>query len=417
MILSKKYGDRPMKFWIKMIAGLVIGIIVGIYITPSSLFYEPFRVIGLLFFRLMGFLVLPLLLASGIRCAINLRTGRRLLIVIAKTMAYFLLLTVVGSVIGITLGHALKPGIGINIAELESPMVINYPDTSSFILGVVPQGWFAFIRSEYAVLSIVFIAFLIAVGIILARDEADEFHSLIISIDNTFHRINGIVLEFLPMGIFAYIGYTMGSFTVTQIMPFLKLILVVVAGCFIQVFIVQAMLVYATTRTNPFKFIHAILSSCILGYVSGNRHTAYPVLVYNIEHNLGADRETFTFVAGLGLAFSLSGSAIASGVATQFVAQIYGLDLSIYLEIIIVLLITVATLKLDGIHEGGLVLLSIVLSRIIKLPAEGYALILGIAAIIYQIETVVNVSGNACVSYIIAHSEDAVAEVALKDFI
>ena len=134
------------------------------------------------------------------------------------------------------------------------------------------------------------------------------------------------------------------------------------------------------------------------------------------EHNLGADREVFTFVAGLGVAFSMSGSAIASGVATLFVAQVYGLDLSIYLEIIIVLLITVATLKLDGIREGGLVLLSIVLSHIIKLPAEGYALILGITAIIYQIETVVNVSGNACVSYILSHSEDAVEEVPLKDF-
>lgn len=406
-----------MKFWIKMITGLVIGIIVGMYITPPSLFYEPFRVVGLLFFRLLSFLVLPLLLLSGIRCAINLRTGRRLFIVIAKAMAYFLLLTVVGAVIGITLGHVLKPGIGITIAELESPMVIHYPETSSFILGVVPKSWFEFIQSEYAVLATVFVAFLIAVGVILAKDDADDFHSLIISMDSTFHRLNGIVLEFLPIGIFAYIGYTMGSFTVAQIMPFLKLILVVVAGCFLQVFIVQALLLYTTTRTNPFKFIHAILSSCILGYVSGNRHTAYTALVHNIEHNLGADRETFTFVAGLGVAFSLSGSALAGGVTTQFVAQVYGLDLSIYLEIIIVLLIAVATLKLDGIREGGLVLLSIVLSRIIKLPAEGYALILGVSAIIYQIETVVNVSGNACVSYIISHSEDAVTEVALKDFI
>ena len=406
-----------MKFWIKMITGLVIGIIVGIYIAPSSVFYEPFRVVGLLFFRLLSFLVLPLLFFSGIRCAINLRTGRRLFIIIVKSMGYFLLLTVVGAVIGVTLGHVLEPGIGINIAELESPMVINYPDTSSFILGVVPESIAEFFGSEYAVLSVIFLAFLIAVGIILARDDADDFHSLVISMDVTFHRLTGIVLEFLPIGIFAYIGYTMGSITVVEIMPFLKLILVVVAGCFIQVFIVQALLVYTTTRTNPFKFIHAILSSCILGYVSGNRYTAYPVLVHNIEQNLGADRETFTFVSGLGTAFSMSGSAIASGVTTLFVAQVYGLDISIYLEIIIVLLITVATLKLDGITEGGLVLLSIVLARIIKLPAEGYALIIGITAIIYQIETVVNVSGNACVSYIISHSEDAVEEVALKDFV
>jgi proton glutamate symport protein len=408
MIVSKNYGEQAMKFWIKMIAGLVIGIIVGIYIEPSSLFFEPFRVVGLLFFRLLNFFVLPLLFFSGIRCIINLRMNRRLFIVLVKSIA---------SVIGIVLGHVLKPGIGSTIVELESPQVIHYPETARFFLDVIPTSFIDFLRSEYAVLSVLFISYLISVGIIIARDDADQFYSGIQSIDNTLHRLVGIILEFLPIGIFAYIGYTMGSFTVSQVMPFLKLILVIIAGCFIQVFIIQALLVFICTRTNPFKFLQAILSACILGYVSGNRYTGYPVLVENMEHNLGADREVFTFVSGLGVAFSISGSALAAGVATLFVAQVYGLDLSIYLDIIIVLLITVATLKMDGIHEGGLVLLSIILARIIKLPAEGYALILGIAPIIYQIETVVNVSGNAAVSYIIAHSEDAVVEVPLRDFV
>ena len=417
MITSKKCGGRSVKFWIKMISALVIGIIVGMYISPTSILFEPFRVVGMLFFRLLSFLVFPLLLMSGIRCAINLRTGRRLFLVIAKAMGYFLLLTVIGAVIGITLGHVLKPGIGINIAELESPVVIDYPTTSHFLLGVVPQSVAEFLRTDYAVLATLFVAFIVAVGILLARDDADDFHSLVISLDHILHRINGIVLEFLPIGVFTYIGYTMGTHTITEILPFLKLILVVVGGCFIQVFIIQALFVYITTKTNPFRFIHAILSSCILGYVSGNRYTTYTVLAHNMEHNLGADRETFTFISGLGVAFSLSGSAIAGGVATLFVAQVYGLDLSIYLEIIIVLIITVATLKLDGIHQGGLVLLSVVLARVIKLPAEGYALILGITALLYQIETVVNVSGNAAVSYVIAHTEDAVEEVPLREFV
>jgi Na+/H+-dicarboxylate symporter len=343
--------------------------------------------------------------------------NKRLFIILVKSLAYFVLLTVIASVIGIVLGHVLKPGIGSAIVELESPEVIHYPATSSFILNVIPASFIEFLRSEYAVLSVLFVSYLIAVGIIIARDDADQFYAGIQSIDNTLHRLVGIFLEFLPIGVFAYIGYTMGSFTVSQVMPFLKLILVIIAGCFIQIFIIQALLVFIFTRTNPFKFLHAILSTCILGYVSGNRYTSYPVLVENVEHNLGADREVFTFVSGLGVAFSVSGSALAAGVATLFVAQVYGLDISVYLDIIIVLLISVATLKMDGIHEGGLVLLSIILARIIKLPAEGYALILGIAPIIYQIETVVNVSGNAVVSYIISHSEEATEEVPLNDFI
>jgi Na+/H+-dicarboxylate symporter len=151
--------------------------------------------------------------------------------------------------------------------------------------------------------------------------------------------------------------------------------------------------------------------------VSGNRYTAYPALVETVENNMGADREVFTFVAGLGTAFSFSGSAIAAGVSTLFVAQAYGLDLSIYLQILIVFFITLATLKLDGIKDGSIVVLSVILAQVVKLPAEGYALVLAIAGVIYQIESVVNITGTAAVSYIIANSEDAVSTVMAKDFI
>ena len=101
----------------------------------------------------------------------------------------------------------------------------------------------------------------------------------------------------------------------------------------------------------------------------------------------------------------------------MFVAQAYGLDLSVYLQVIIVLLITVSTLKLDGIREGSLVLLSVVLAHIVKLPAEGYAILLGITGLIFQIETVVNIMTTATVSYIIGASEGAVQTVKTRDFI
>jgi Na+/H+-dicarboxylate symporter len=266
-------------------------------------------------------------------------------------------------------------------------------------------------------LSLLFVSFLIGAGINLAGEESETFHNLIDSIDATLHRINLSILEFLPIGIFTYMGYQLGFMTFDSVLPYFKLLLVIVAGCFIHIFIVQGLLVYFLTRTNPFTFIHAVMPAAILAYISGNRYTAYPVLVENLEHNLGANRQVMTFVSGLGTAFSLSGSAIAAGVSTMFIAQAYGLDLSIYLQVIIVLLITVSTLKLDGLQEGSLILLSVVLAYIVKLPAEGYAILLSITGLIYQIESVVNVVGNATVSYIISSSENAVTGVRLRDFI
>jgi Na+/H+-dicarboxylate symporter len=406
-----------MKFWIKMVSGLILGIVVGGYLGPDSIFLEPFRTAGLLFIRVLGFLVLPLLLFTATRSVVRLRGSRRLFILFVKSMGWFVLLTAVGAAIGMALGEVLKPGLGINIREFESPAAITYPETSGYILGIVPESLLELLRSGYGVLAALFVAFLLGTGILLAERHADPFAGVLESLDHVLHRLNRIVLEFLPIGVFLYIGYFMGFMTASTLLPYLKLILIVAAGSFIQIFIVQALLVYFTTGNNPFTFLLGVLPALIVGYVSGNRYTSYPALVECVEHNLGADREVFTVTAGLGTAFSLSGSAIAAGVSTLFVAQAYGLDLSVYLQIIIVFLITASSLKLDGLTEGGLVLLSVVLAHIIKLPAEGYALIMSVSVILFQIETVVNVAGNAAVSYMLACSEDAVKQVRVQEYI
>ena len=266
-----------MKFWIKMLAGLVMGIIVGSYIEPVSLFLEPLRITGTLFFRLLGFFVFPLLFFSVVRCIIYLRSKRRLFIVMVKSLGYFILLTVIGATVGVVLGDVLLPGIGMNVQEFESPLLIEYPETSGFILGVIPGSVLEFITSGYGVLAIIFVSFLLAIGIILAKEDSDSFHSLIISIVNTLHKLNLIILEFLPIGIFAHVGYTMGYMTADMIMPYLKLILIIIAGSFIQIFIIQALFVFAFTKLIPFKFIHGVMPAAMIGYVSGSRYAAYPV--------------------------------------------------------------------------------------------------------------------------------------------
>ena len=406
-----------MKLWIKMAVGLVAGILIGSFLRSDSHAIVPLYTAGMVFMRTLSFIFLPLLFFTSIRVFINLRTRRNLLIVFSKSIGYFLVLTIVGAAIGITLGEVLKPGVGITVSAFESPVLIDYPGTARFITDSVPDSVFRLLTSSTSALPMLFAGFLAGMGILAAKEKAEGLFDILVSIDDTLHRLAITVLEFLPIGIFASIGAAIGFSTFGQILPFLKLILVIAAGSIIQVFIVQSLLVYFLTKLNPFKFIHAVLPAAILAYCAGNRYTAYPTLVECVENNLGADREVFSLTAGLGTALSLSGSAVAAGVTTLFVSQAYGLDLSVYLQIIVVLLITVSTLKLDGLPEGSLVLLSVVLSYVIKLPAEGYTILLGVTAIIFQIENVVNVTGNAAVSYIMAHSEESVSGVTVQDFL
>jgi Na+/H+-dicarboxylate symporter len=400
-----------------MVAGLFLGIVIGSYIGPESFSYEPLRVIGSFFIKLFNFAVLPLLVFSGVRSLLALRTNKRLFVVLAKSLGYFVLLTAVGAAVGLVMGDILKPGVGVDIKEAASPSAFYYPSIADFILSIVPGSLEEFLKSGYAVLAVLFVAYLAASAIILAKNDADPLHALIVSVDQTLHRLNLIVLEFLPVGIFAYIGYTMGSLNAVKVMPFLKLYFVAIAAAFVQVFIVQALFVFFKTKLNPFKFLLTVVPSGIMGYVSGHRYTAYPVLIESMEHNLGADRELTTFVTGIGTAFGLSGSALVTAVTTLFVSQAYGLSLSVYLQIIIVLILTFATMKMDGIREGTIILLTVLLSQIVKLPDEGYALVLGSTMIVDQIAAVVDVTGNAAISYIICHSEGGVKSVNIKDFL
>lgn len=406
-----------MKFWIKMVAGLFLGIVIGSYIGPESFSYEPLRVIGSFFLKLFNFAVLPLVVFSAVRSILALRTNKRLFVILAKSLGYFILLTAVGAAVGLVMGDILKPGVGVDIKEAASPSAFYYPSVPDFILSIVPGSIEEFLKSGYAVLAALFVAYLTASAIILAKSDADPLHALIVSVDQTLHRLNLIVLEFLPVGIFAFVGYTMGSLDAVKVMPFLKLYFVAIAAAFVQVFIVQALFVFFKTKLNPFKFLLTVVPSGIMGYVSGHRYTAYPVLIESMEHNLGADRELTTFVTGIGTAFGLSGTALVTAVTTLFVSQAYGLSLSVYLQIITVLILTFATMKMDGIREGTIVLLTVLLSQIVKLPDEGYALVLGSTMIVDQIAAVVDVTGNAAISYIICHSEGGVKSVNMKDFL
>jgi len=406
-----------MKYWIKMIAALVMGLIVGTYINQDSFILEPFRIIGVMFFRALSFIIFPLLFFSVTRSILYLKSQKRLFIILIKSIGFFLLLTVIGAAIGVVLGDVLRPGEGINIGKIETPALINYPKTSDYITKIIPDNIFNLLKSSKTVYPIIFAAYILALGIGLAKSKGDYLINLIDSIDEIVHKTNILILEFLPIGVFTYIGYLLGSRTTDLILPYLKLLLIIIGGAFIHIFIIQTLLVFLFTKKNPFVLIHAVLPSAILAGVSGNRYISYSSIVENIEHNMGADREVFTFTSGIGIALSLSGSAISAGVMTLFIAQAYGLDLSVYLQIIIVFLITLFSLKLDGVFKAGLVILSVVLSYVVKLPQEGYALVLGIIPVLIQIETIVNTMGNATVSYIIAHSENATSDIALKDFL
>jgi len=406
-----------MKLWIKLIVGVFLGIIVGSYVDPGSVFVEVLRVAGLLFIRVLSFMILPLMLLSGVKSVIFMRKRKVLVVSAFKAIGYFLLFTAVGATIGVILGNLLQPGLGINIGEIESPQKILYPGTSDFILSIVPESVADFFTSWYGALSIIFIAYIIGAGIIHAKGDSEVFFGFIESFDETMHKINIMVLDFFAIGVFAYSGYLMATTSADMIYPYLKLILVIIGGLAILIFIIIGPSLYFLTKLNPFIFIHAILPACITGFITGDRYKSYSVIVECMEHNLGARPEATTLINALGVTFSLGGSAVVAGVCTLFVSQAYGLSLSVYLQIIVVFIIVVASLKIDRLREGSLVILSVVFSKIVKLPDEGFALVLGVSLLLERIETIANIVINAAVSYIISKSNDSVETISIRDFL
>jgi len=394
----------------KIAIGFVIGIVLGFVIGPmqqSSTFISNFLIplldlIGKIFLGLLKMLIVPLVFASIITGAASIGDPKVLGRIGVKTLVLYLSTTVVAIFFGLVLGNIIQPGLGLSIegAAGEAKAAAGMVDV---LMGIIPVNPLQALVSG-SMLQIIVFALFLGVSATLIGEKGKIFLKFNESLAETMYKMTGIVMKFAPVGILALIAVTAAKYGPAVLAPFAKVIFAVYLGCALQALLVYSGLIMAVVKKSPLWFFGGVKEAMLAAFVTRSSSAVLPISMRNVQENLGVSEKVSSFVLPLGATINMDGTALYQGVCALFVAQAFGIPLSMGAQVGILITATLASIGTAGVPGAGLIMLSMVLTSA-GLPIEGIGLVAGIDAVLDMARTSINVTGDMCVSAVVARSE------------
>ena len=403
---EKKKLSLIAKIGVGFIIGLILGFIIG-PMAPNSPFIADIvipllQLVGNIFLALLKMLIVPLVFSSLIMGASSIGDPKVLGRIGVKTVAFYLGTTVVAIAIGLVLGNIIQPGVGMAIEGAKA--AAKEPETVfNVILNIFPANPLKALV-EGVMLQVIVFALFLGVAATLIGEKGRAFLEFNSSLAEVMFKVTAIVMKTAPYGIFALIAVTAAKYGPAVLAPFAKVIFAVYLGCFLQVVIVYSGLITGIVHKSPLWFLRGVREAMLAAFVTRTSAGVLPISMNNVQNNLGVSEDVSAFVLPLGATINMDGTAIYEGICALFVAQAFGIDLSFGAQLGILITATLATIGTAGVPGAGLIMLSMVLVSA-GLPIEGMALVAGIDAVLDMARTCVNVTGDMCVSTVIAKTE------------
>ena len=396
----------------KIAIGFVIGIVLGFIIGPmqqSSPFISNFLIplldlIGKIFLGLLKMLIVPLVFASIITGAASIGDPKVLGRIGIKTVGLYISTTIVAIFFGLVLGNVIQPGIGLSIegAAGEAKAAASIVDV---LMGIIPVNPLQALVSG-SMLQIIVFALFLGISATLIGEKGKAFLKFNESLAETMYKMTGIVMKFAPLGILALIAVTAAKYGPAVLAPFAKVIFAVYLGCALQAVaaLVYSGLIVTVVKKSPLWFFGGVKEAMLAAFVTRSSSAVLPISMRNVQDNLGVSEKVSSFVLPLGATINMDGTALYQGVCALFVAQAFGIPLSMGAQVGILITATLASIGTAGVPGAGLIMLSMVLTSA-GLPIEGIGLVAGIDAVLDMARTSINVTGDMCVSAVVARTE------------
>ena len=410
---NKKLGLST-KIFISLLVGAVTGILIH-YVIPASEFKDKFIVEGVLyvigqgFIRLMQMLVVPLVFCSLVCGSMAIGDTKTLGKVGVKTVGFYIATTALAVSIALSVAFIINPGIGLNMDAVEKAELAATQSSTSIVdtlLNIIPKNPIGSMANADMLPIIVFALF---VGIMLAK-----LGSKASTVSNFFSQFNDVMMEMTmaimsiaPVGVFCLIARTFATVGFSAFAPMLKYMGSVTLALVLQCFVVYQILLFIFTRLNPIKFIKKFLPVMGFAFSTATSNATIPMSIDTLNKKMGVSKQISSFTIPLGATINMDGTSIMQGVTVVFIAQVYGIDLTLGNLATVVLTATLASIGTAGVPSVGLVTLAMVLNSV-GLPTEGIALIMGIDRILDMLRTAVNITGDAVCTTIVAHQEKAI---------
>lgn len=405
--MKKKIGLTS-KIFIAMALGLILGIIVrGLpdgYIKDSLLLNGVLKVLSTGFISAIKMLVVPLVFAS-ITCGVaSLNNIKSLGRIGGKTMAFYLFTTAVAITIAITLALIINPGVGLDMSALvtQETNIGSSRNIWELLISIIPTNPFkAMVEGD--MLQIITFSVLFGATISVMGDKAEPVKNFMTSLNEICLKMVSIVMWFSPFGVFALITNTFATTGFEAFGSLIKYMFVIIFALAIHVAVVYTGLLKLFTKLKIKPFYKRFAKVAAITFSTASSGAALPATMETMEE-IGVDNKVSAFTIPLGATINMDGTAIMQGVATVFIAQIYGMELSLTNILTVIVTATLASIGTAAVPGVGLVMLSMVLNTI-GLPVEGIGLIMGVDRILDMCRTTVNVIGDCMCTLIVSKTE------------
>lgn len=390
----------------QILIALILAVAFGYYF-PKQVPYISWM--GVVFLRALNMVVVPLILSSIISGVASIGGGSNLGRLGAKTLTFYLGTSLIAILIGLFFVNLFQPGVGANLGAAETVQSLPTASTSvsDILIRVIPDNVLD-AMAKGQILPVIFFAILFGFFITQIQEEKQQVLTrLFDSIFEVMMRITMFIILFTPFGVFAIVakevaknsgslGNIAGSLGIYMLTVFVALL--VHAG------IVLPLLVKTLGKANPYKHFRNMAAPLLTAFSTSSSNAALPLSMEATEHKNGVSAKITSFTLPLGATINMNGTALYECVAVIFIAQAYGINLSMGQQAIVVLTALLAAIGSAGIPMAGLVMMTIVLTAV-NLPLEGVGLILAVDRILDMSRTTVNVWGDTCAAVIVAKSE------------
>jgi Na+/H+-dicarboxylate symporter len=424
----------------KIIIGLVAGLIYGVIAASAGWgkftadWITPW---GTIFLNALKLIAIPLVIGSLVTGVASLSDLSRLSRIGGKTIGIYVTTTAIAVTIGLLMVNMVKPGHSVPEATRatlqeqyggdasqrdEAASVARERGPLQMIVDIVPTNFFDSASDNRNMLQVVFVAVLFGIGIIqLPPDKARPLLDVFDALSHAVIRLVDLIMMIAPLGVFSLIAGTITSVTgddPTQALQLLGALgfymLTVILGMLIHVGLTYGSLLKFWTPLTFKNFYAGIAPAQLVAFSTSSSGATLPVTMERCEEKLGASEEISSFVLPLGATINMDGTALYQAVAAVFIAQTLGMDLTIAQQLTIVLTAVMASIGTPAVPGAGIIMLVIILEAI-NVPAQGIALILGVDRILDMLRTTCNVTGDATVCTVVAHSEGQLVSVDLSE--
>ncbi len=419
----------------QILLGMVMGVLVGLIMTQfeggSDIVKDWIKPLGTIFINSLKLIAVPLILASLIKGVSDLKDISKLSKMGGRTIGLYLITTVIAVSIGLVLVNIIKPGNSISL-ETRQNLVQNYSgDTDKFkdeafkqtesgplqaLVDIVPENVFGAASENKNMLQVIFFAIFFGIGLILIPEKKSK------PVKKFFDGFNEVILKMIdlimlaaPYGVFALLAaLVVESPSIDLFKALIWYAFTVILGlALIIAFYIS--IVWIITKKTPSYFFKGISPAQLLAFSTSSSAATLPVTMERVTEHLGVDEEVSSFVLPIGATINMDGTSLYQAVAAVFIAQAFGMELSLSVQLGIIVTATLASIGSAAVPGAGMVMLVIVLAQA-GIPEAGLALIFAIDRPLDMCRTTINVTGDAVVAMIVAKSLGKLHDPEIKNW-